>query len=734
MLIKNIAYIPAIIGLLLIGLFVLSNNPKNIKNRVFALFNFLASLWLLSLYVSDIAKDEWVALWGLRFGLFFGQLVPLAFYYLVLVFPHRSSFNKLHQIIFGLAYVFIAFLSFTPLNVSTVKLLEFGVLPTEVGPLYTVSDFLSLILVLVGLGILIRKYRGTKEKTEKGQLRLMLIGVAVVIIANVVSGMILLSLFEVDSAALLLGDFALLVFSCLVAYAMVRHRLFDVRLIVARSVAYILSLGILTATTVIVVYALSASTFSELLSASSLAFIYAVIAVVLSIAYQPLKKFFDRVTNKIFFRDAYETQALLDELNQTLVSTIDMEPLLTNASNILQKYLKADFATFAIREGEEDILRFLGSENFTKHEDIAKHRPLLLDHGAKVIVTNLLENDQKDLKQFLFDEHIDVLARLTADPQVEGVGYLLLGEKKSGNPYTSQDIGVIEIVANELVIAVQNALQFEEIQRFNITLQEKIDTATKQLKKSNDKLKALDETKDEFISMASHQLRTPLTSVKGYMSMVLEGDAGKINQNQRKLLSQAFISSQRMVYLIADLLNVSRLKTGKFIIDPMPSNLADVVEGEVEQLKETAAGRNLTLEYKKPADFPLLMLDETKTRQVIMNFMDNAVHYTPSGGHIKVLLEDRGGSIEYKVVDDGIGVPKNEQHHLFTKFYRAGNAQKARPDGTGLGLFMAKKVIVAQNGSIIFKSQKDKGSTFGFAFVKDKLPKLPESPTPETKE
>jgi signal transduction histidine kinase len=242
-----------------------------------------------------------------------------------------------------------------------------------------------------------------------------------------------------------------------------------------------------------------------------------------------------------------------------------------------------------------------------------------------------------------------------------------------------------------------------------------------QLKKSNSKLRLLDRTKDDFISMASHQLRTPLTSVKGYISMVLDGDAGKLTELQRKLLNQSFISSQRMVYLISDLLNVSRLRTGKFLIEPIPSDLAKVIEEEVEQLQETAKSRNLELEYRKPEHFPTLMLDENKLRQVIMNFVDNAIYYTPSGGKIVVNLVDKPQTVEFTVVDDGIGVPKQEQHHLFSKFYRAHNAKRARPDGTGLGLFMAKKVIIAQGGATIFKSQEGKGSTFGFTFPKSRL-------------
>jgi len=239
-----------------------------------------------------------------------------------------------------------------------------------------------------------------------------------------------------------------------------------------------------------------------------------------------------------------------------------------------------------------------------------------------------------------------------------------------------------------------------------------------QLKTTNNKLKALDEAKDEFISMASHQLRTPLTSIKGYLSMVLEGDVGEVPDQQKEMLSTAYTSAQRMVYLIADLLNVSRLQTGKFVIEPVDCYLPDVVSEELKQLKEAIAAKKITITYHKPDSFPVVKLDDTKIRQVIMNFSDNALYYTPAGGRVKVELVDKPKSIEFTVTDNGIGVPKAEQHKLFAKFYRAGNARKARPDGTGLGLFMAKKVIIASGGAIIFKSHEGKGSTFGFTFPK----------------
>lgn len=277
------------------------------------------------------------------------------------------------------------------------------------------------------------------------------------------------------------------------------------------------------------------------------------------------------------------------------------------------------------------------------------------------------------------------------------------------------DIELIERISEPTGIALDNRLLFEENQRF-----------LKQLQNSNEHLKELDEAKDEFITMVSHQLRTPLTSMKGFVSMVLEGDTGEISETQRHMLQQAFDSSQRMVYLVADLLNASRLRSGKFVIINRPTNLQNVVESEINQLREAALMRQINLTFVKPKDFPILMLDETKIRQVIMNFIDNALYYTPSGGRINVVLQVTETAVEFTVSDTGMGVPVSEQEKLFSKFYRAGNARKLRPEGTGLGLYMAKKIVVAHGGAILFKSLENRGSTFGFIFPRQKIEATPE--------
>lgn len=279
----------------------------------------------------------------------------------------------------------------------------------------------------------------------------------------------------------------------------------------------------------------------------------------------------------MFYRDAYDSRELIDDLNSVLVSTIDLDKLLKGSSSVISSALKLEFAFFIIRDRGVESFRVMGTgANVSEVVKISRIDSLYDNIAAKTAVADDIEENKTEDIKWMREAEIAVISCLTDSPETKSqvLGYLLLGNKKSGSPYSKDDIEP-EIIADEMVIAIQNALRFEEIQKFAETLQAKVDDATRELVMlTNEKLKALDETKDEFISMASHQLRTPLTSVKGYVSMVLDGDAGKVSKQQQKLLDQAFISSQRMVYLIADLLNVSRLRTGKFVIEAKPTNLA----------------------------------------------------------------------------------------------------------------------------------------------------------------
>lgn len=318
----------------------------------------------------------------------------------------------------------------------------------------------------------------------------------------------------------------------------------------------------------------------------------------------------------------------------------------------------------------------------------------------------------------MVSHRLEIVLQLTQESTV--IGYVCLGSQLVSS-YTPRDIRLLEAIEQELVIAIQNARSVDKVRELNATLQQRVNEATRELRASNAQLQRLDEAKDEFISMASHQLRTPLTSIKGYISMLMEGDVGKVSNDQKHLLQEAFVSSERMVRLIGDFLNVSRLQTGKFIIDKQPVDLAKLVGREIESLGPNAAARSLKFTYKQPKNVPKLSLDESKIQQVIMNFADNAIYYSKEKSTIKVSLTVVKDRVEFTIKDTGIGVPLAEQNNLFSKFFRATNARKQRPDGTGVGLFLAKKVIDAHDGRVIFESKENKGSTFGFSLPLSKL-------------
>lgn len=713
-----------VLALSVLSLAILLKNKTAELNRIFALFVTCTSVWIIANYISnDLDNTPRTAVIANYFVFFFSYNVAV---YLLRFTNTLASDTEARRIFnkWRLPMFLIGATGATPLVVAGAQV-QGKVYAVHFGPLAPLYFITLITIVALSVYVTYRNMRRSRGD-QKARLRVLFNSFCWTFPGLILMQAILPAVtgwFGLTNIGIM--PMLILVFG--LYYGVVKHRLFDLRWVIVRALVYTLTLGSLSVFYGITSYYITRliASFNNILLVDLL---NVVVIIIIASAYAPVRKGFNKFTNKFFYQDAYDSEVFLDNLNKVLVNTAEIRPLLRISAEIIEQNLKSNFCVFALKEsGSSKNPLIAGSTNNQSFDiDLNLLISLTSKLNTKIINVDYLPPHSEKLHRTFEDYSIAILARLVSETSrsVEGSGFLIIGSKKSGNPYNQQDLAILEIIVNELVIAIQNALRFEEIQGFAATLQAKVNEATAELKAANQKLKDLDASKDEFISMASHQLRTPLTSVKGYLSMVLEGDAGKLSAMQRKLLTQSFNSSQRMVYLIADLLNVSRLKTGKFVVEASLTNLAEVVEGEITQLQETASGRGLTLSYDKPASFPDLMLDETKIRQVIMNFIDNAIYYTPKGGHIVVKLEDKTDSIEFTVTDDGMGVPKPEQHELFNKFYRAGNARKARPDGTGLGLFMAKKVIIAQGGGIIFTSQEGKGSTFGFTFAKPKL-KLP---------
>ena len=568
-----------------------------------------------------------------------------------------------------------------------------------------------IVAIVISIWYLANYIKSAKNKNEKLRYKLLIFGLIPAMIFAPLTGFVLPSIGV--NNMIIFTPIYVVIFVIFVGYAIVRHGLFDIRQAVIRTMTYALSLLTLSVIYYCTAYVLSTFIIKDSVTTSFSANpINIVLALVLAFVFQPIKKFFDKLTNNIFYKDHYRSDDFFARLNKTLANTTELRDLLERAANEIGRTLKSEQAFFFIYTDSGHYI----SAGTSKHRQLPVDDALQLRNANEanansVIIASMLPTNNPE-RRLMLSHRIELILPLINHHKC--IGFLCLGEHLNSG-YTNRDVKVLNTISNELVIAIQNALAVQEIREFNTTLQQQVANATQELREKNTMLRQLDKAKDEFVGMASHQLRTPLTSIKGYISMVLEGDAGKISDSQSQLLNEAFNSSERMVRLINDFLNVSRLQTGKFIIDKRPIDLSKVVSQEIDSLNSSAVAHDMKFVYDVPKDFPLINIDESKIRQVIMNFADNAIYYSHENTPININLSVDDGEAIFTVQDTGIGVPENEKSKLFSKFFRATNARKQRPDGTGVGLYLAKKIILAHGGKVIFKSIKDKGSTFGFS-------------------
>ena len=244
-------------------------------------------------------------------------------------------------------------------------------------------------------------------------------------------------------------------------------------------------------------------------------------------------------------------------------------------------------------------------------------------------------------------------------------------------------------------------------------LEIKIEQRTKELREAYGELKKLDKAKSEFISIASHQLRTPLSAIKGYISMMLEKSYGKPPTKMEEPLENIYASNERLIKLVNDLLNVSRIESGRMEMNFEKVALDEIITSVIEELKGAADKKSIYLKFEKPERWlPKVLVDRDKIRQVIMNVIDNAIRYTNDGG-ITIKLKTQNSKLKTIISDTGEGMAKEEISHLFESFSRGTAGTRFWTEGAGLGLYVAKKFVELHKGKIWAESKgRGKGSTF----------------------
>jgi len=299
----------------------------------------------------------------------------------------------------------------------------------------------------------------------------------------------------------------------------------------------------------------------------------------------------------------------------------------------------------------------------------------------------------------LWDVRSLILMPLRTENRV--IGVLRIGKHKA-NCYTKDHLKLATLIAHQAAIIIGNVQLYDS------------------LRDAKSELERLNQVKNEFISMVSHELRTPLTAVKGFVKIVLGGEAGKLNNQQEKFLQIADQSIDRLTILITDLLDISRIESGQFKLQMAPVDPEELISAVVAAMGNEASKKKITLATQKPRKFPMIQADRQRLIQVFDNLILNGIKFTPSGGVITISVSDRGDFVLFSVMDTGIGIDKKDQQKIFEKFYQVDAGITRTSTGTGLGLAIVKSIVEMHGGQIWVESEPNSGANFQFIIPRAK--------------
>ncbi|WP_406670305.1 GAF domain-containing sensor histidine kinase [Methanolobus sp. ZRKC4] len=246
----------------------------------------------------------------------------------------------------------------------------------------------------------------------------------------------------------------------------------------------------------------------------------------------------------------------------------------------------------------------------------------------------------------------------------------------------------------------------DEISKVNAELSK----ANAELSDANEELTSLDRMKDEFLSNVSHEFKTPLTSIQGYSQLISDGTLGPVNGQQKKAVDTVIRNSERLRKLVDSLLYLSRAQAGKLSYSFENVNIMDVIDNSIQDLALQAEGKKIKLIKDIPDNLPVITADHDKMMDVFVNLVDNAIKFTPQDGKITISAHASADSLYLEVEDTGIGIPEDKIPNLFERFYQVDSSIKRRYGGTGLGLYICKKIVEDHSGDIHVTSEDGKGT------------------------
>lgn len=379
----------------------------------------------------------------------------------------------------------------------------------------------------------------------------------------------------------------------------------------------------------------------------------------------------------------------------------------------------------------QNVLEDIKTEKDTLNRTTAKDEAILssigdgiiaTDPNRKIIIMNKIAEKMLGwkIKKAIGKNYDDVVSLGDENgiiapekrPLTKALRYSITNTASTPVPDTAATAAATPIITANLYLFSKNKIKVPvAITVSPIILDNKIIGAV-EIFRDTTKEKEVDKAKTEFVSLASHQLRTPLTAISWYTEMILNGDVGLITPDQKKYLEKIYQGDQRMVALVNTLLNVSRLETGSFKIEPQATDIILLARSVLDEQKPRVEIKKLTITENFGHDIPILSTDPKLLRIVFQNLISNSITYTPPRGKIEFAISLNKEEILIKISDTGFGIPKNQQSQIFNKLFRCDNAREQDANGSGLGLYIVKSIVDNFGGKIWFDSEINQGTIF----------------------
>ena len=704
---------------LILAAIVWKKNKKNLLNKIFIIITIFIAIWIFLNFLFQLTYNLSIIIHFYAIGALIISSLLLFTYCFIDV---KLSKKKIILIILpGMAFFILSYINgFIILSVKHAYTTGYDAHPGRLFFAYGIFIIISTILILYKF---YSKYKNFSV-IKKSQAKYMILGIAGFgIFTSIVS--FILPFFQIWSFTSL-DTISSLFFTISITYAITKYRFMDISVIIRRTTVYFFT--ILSYLSVLLLAIYITAIVGDITVHWTIVWMAFCVAAILLTLFDKIKLFFTKLANSYFFSDIVDYQKTITDLAKLLPQEIKLSRVVDLIVNNLMDAMKLNRAGVLLLDNKTSKYKIIKTIGFNEKNGISLISNTFLinylkNHKQLVAAQELeflkeaakTKKEETELEKLAKDmNHIEAGLCLPLFSANNLIGVIILGNKISGDAYSKEDLEMLEIVTNQASIAIENARLYKEVQDFNKNLQKKVDKQTKDIKNKTKRLRKLLTMRSEFLNITSHQLRTPVSVIKGILSMIKEGSIPK--EREKEFLDSAFQRTVKLNEIINDILDASAIDSGKFEIQFSPISIGPILK-EIYQEKnqdnlDLSKKIKLILDLPKKSP-PDVWSNEKYLRHTLLNLINNAFQYTIKGSII-IKVETKKDKVVIKIIDTGIGIHKDDLPKLFQKFGRAKNAISTYTDGSGLGLFIIKKIINEHQGAKVYikKTKINKGSTF----------------------